>query len=43
MTGGVFLVRKIYKCGDWDDDLKELSGLKEVEVKLCARDIYISL
>ena len=43
VTGAVFLVRKIYKLGDWDQELSELSGLKENSVKFCARDIYQSV
>lgn len=43
VTAGVFLVKKIYKLGDWDDELKELSGLTENNVKFCARDIYQSV
>lgn len=42
-SAAIFLVRKIYKKGDWDADLKEISEQNEREVKFCARDIFLSL
>lgn len=43
VVGAIFLVRKIFKTGDYDEKLKELCELDERKVKLCARDLYLSL
>lgn len=43
VVGAIFLVRKIFKCGEWDKQLETLSDLNEKQVKLCARDLFLSL
>lgn len=43
VVGAIFLVRKIFKIGDWDEELKGLCNLNDKVVKLCARDLFLSL
>lgn len=43
VSGAIFLVRKIFKLGDFDEKLKSLCELEERKVKLCARDLFLSL
>lgn len=43
VVGAIFLVRKIFKTGDWDEELKEMCDLNDKVVKLCARDLFLSL
>jgi len=40
-AGAIFLVNKIFKRGGWDDALLDITGFKEEEVKLAARDLYV--
>ena len=43
VAGATFLVRKIFKLGDWDQELADLCEIEEKRVKLCARDLFLSL
>lgn len=39
--GAIFLTNKIFKCGDWTNDLLTMSKLEEKEVKKCAKELYL--
>ena len=39
--GAIFLTNKIFKCGDWTQDLFDMSKLEEKDVKRCAKELYL--
>lgn len=43
VVGAIFLVRKIFKIGNYDSKLQELCELDQKKVKFCARDLFLSL
>ena len=43
VLGAVFLVKKIFKIGGWDEKLGEIADVSEIKTKICARDLYMMM
>ena len=41
VAGAVFLVLKIFKLGNWSAEHNTIFGISEVEVRVCAKNLYI--